>query len=151
MEKPRAFRYRERCVVSTKMGNASSKVLTFELPPRTDAVPTARSALDPLLGAISAETLDDARLLVSELVTNAIRHAGLGPGDVIEVSAAVIDDVLHVAVRDGGVGFRATPRPAESRDVGGWGLYLVSEIADRWGTTEDGHTEVWFELRARRD
>ena len=133
------------------MGNASGKVLTFELPPRTDAVPTARSALDPLRGAISAETLDDARLLVSELVTNAIRHAELGSDDVIEVSATVVDGVLHVAVRDGGVGFRSSPRPAEPRDVGGWGLYLVSEIADRWGTSEDGCTEVWFELRARRD
>ena len=133
------------------MGNASGKVLTFELPPRTDAVPTARSALDPLRDAISAETLDDARLLVSELVTNAIRHAELGSDDVIEVSAAVVDGVLHVAVRDGGVGFRSSPRPAEPRDVGGWGLYLVSEIADRWGTSQDGRTEVWFELRARRD
>lgn len=132
------------------MGKASDDVLTFQFPPTTDAVPAARAALDPLRDEIDAEVMDDARLLVSELVTNAVRHARLGPHDVIEVSARVDDGILRIAVRDAGVGFEVAPRTIASSDVAGWGLHLVAEIADRWGAAIDGATEVWFEIAARR-
>ena len=132
------------------MGKASDKVLTFEFPPTTDAVPAARAALNPLGDEVDADAMDDARLLVSELVTNAVRHAGLGPRDVIKVSARVHDGILRVVVRDAGVGFDVAPRTIASSESAGWGLHLVAEIAERWGATVDGATEVWFEIAARR-
>jgi anti-sigma regulatory factor (Ser/Thr protein kinase) len=91
--------------------------------------------------------LDDARLLVSELVTNSIRHAGLHGDDWIRVHAKLIDSRLRVDVVDRGdaakrqaVAGAIRPSPgAES----GWGLYLVDTLATRWGR---GRGRYWFEL-----
>jgi len=91
-------------------------------------------------------TLEDARLLVSELVANSMRHARIGPSDRIRVRAKVKNGRLRVDVIDGGPGggppvaggIRPTPG-AES----GWGLYLVEALATRWG---HGAGRYWFEL-----
>jgi anti-sigma regulatory factor (Ser/Thr protein kinase) len=90
----------------------------------------------------------DAQLLVSELVSNSVRHAGLGRDDLIRVTADWSGDRLRVQVRDGGRPGRASPvsgsiRPAPGAESG-WGLYLVDRLARRWGTTAGGY---WFELR----
>jgi anti-sigma regulatory factor (Ser/Thr protein kinase) len=90
----------------------------------------------------------DAQLLVSELVSNSVRHAGLGRDDRIRVTADWTGDRLRVHVRDGGRPRRASPvagsiRPAP-RAESGWGLYLVDRLASRWGTTAGGY---WFELQ----
>jgi anti-sigma regulatory factor (Ser/Thr protein kinase) len=90
----------------------------------------------------------DAQLLVSELVSNSVRHAGLGRDALIRVTADWSGDRLRVHVRDGGRSRRAPPvagsiRPAPGAESG-WGLYLVDRLASRWGTTADGY---WFELR----
>lgn len=84
----------------------------------------------------------DAQLLLSELVTNSVTHGG---GD--SVIVLVDDDVpgkLRCEVIDDGRGF--VPRARENRDIGGWGLDLVEQIASSWGVRE-GSTHVWFELR----
>jgi anti-sigma regulatory factor (Ser/Thr protein kinase) len=90
----------------------------------------------------------DAQVLVSELVSNSVRHAGLGRDDLIRVTAHWSGDRLVVHVRDGGEPTRASPvsgsiRPTPGAESG-WGLYLVDRLASRWGTTADGY---WFELR----
>jgi anti-sigma regulatory factor (Ser/Thr protein kinase) len=90
----------------------------------------------------------DAQLLVSELVSNSVRHAGLGRDDLIRVTADWSGDRLRVHVRDGARPTRASPiagsiRPAPGAESG-WGLYLVDRLASRWGTTAGGY---WFELR----
>jgi anti-sigma regulatory factor (Ser/Thr protein kinase) len=88
----------------------------------------------------------DVRLLVSELVTNAVRHADLAPGDVILLVIDLGDTVLRVEVHDPGGGFiPRAPAPDPARPSG-WGLYLVEELADRWGVDSDERTLVWFEL-----
>jgi anti-sigma regulatory factor (Ser/Thr protein kinase) len=88
----------------------------------------------------------DVRLLVSELVTNAVRHANLAPGDVILLVIDVEDSVLRVEVHDPGGGFvPRAPAPDPARPSG-WGLYLVEELADRWGVDSDEQTLVWFEV-----
>jgi anti-sigma regulatory factor (Ser/Thr protein kinase) len=89
----------------------------------------------------------DATLLLSEVVTNSVRHAGLGDDDAIEV-VLEHSDVLRVEVRDAGGGFEVTdPEPDPARPSG-WGLYLVEQLADRWGVDQGPPTTVWFELRA---
>jgi anti-sigma regulatory factor (Ser/Thr protein kinase) len=88
----------------------------------------------------------DVRLLVSELVTNAVRHANLAPGDVILLVIDFEDSVLRVEVHDPGGGFvPRAPAPDPARPSG-WGLYLVEELADRWGVDSDERTLVWFEV-----
>jgi anti-sigma regulatory factor (Ser/Thr protein kinase) len=89
----------------------------------------------------------DATLLLSEVVTNSVRHAGLGDDDAIEV---VLDagDVLRVEVRDRGAGFEPTALEPDPARPNGWGLYLVQQLADRWGVDKGPPTTVWFELSA---
>ena len=53
---------------------------------------------------------------------------------------------LRVAVSDPGIGFEKRPGPPTPGDPSGWGLYLVEQLADRWGLNRDGVTEVWFEI-----
>jgi anti-sigma regulatory factor (Ser/Thr protein kinase) len=88
-----------------------------------------------------------ARLLASELVTNSVRHVGAGPNAPISVSVDLDDDRLRVTVDDVGHG-DVRVRPEQERAAGGgYGLFLVDAMADRWGTSPVPHgTRVWFEL-----
>jgi anti-sigma regulatory factor (Ser/Thr protein kinase) len=106
----------------------------------------ARRALGDVSDHIPQKRLEDARLLVSELVTNAIRHAGLGEADRITLTVETRERGLRVEVCDPGPGFEvAEPTPDPARPSG-WGLYLVRELSDRWGVDRQGETTVWFEL-----
>jgi anti-sigma regulatory factor (Ser/Thr protein kinase) len=125
-------------------------MLTIELPPTAQAVPAARAALDVLRGRVSGPALEDARLLLSELVTNSVRHAGLDEEQRIEVAARVANGVLRVEVRDEGPGFVETSRERQASSDSGWGLYLVSRLADRWGVQRGSATLVWFEIASER-
>jgi anti-sigma regulatory factor (Ser/Thr protein kinase) len=125
-------------------------VIDLKFRPTPGAVPDARRALDALDEQVSAQTLEDLRLLVSELVTNSVRHAGLGESQTIELKVKLSPDTVRVEVNDQGTGFQPTPRSARSDDQSGWGLYLVSRLSDRWGVSSDGVTRVWFELDRRR-
>jgi anti-sigma regulatory factor (Ser/Thr protein kinase) len=118
-----------------------------ELENNPEAAAAARTALDKLTGSVPASRLRDLRLLVSELVTNAVRHAGLGRSDRIRLLVDVRDRHVRVEVHDPGEGFTPrAPEPDPAR-ASGWGLYLVDELADRWGVDGAGRgTRVWFEL-----
>ena len=125
-------------------------MIDLKLRPTPGAVPDARRALDALDDEVSSQTLEDLRLLVSELVTNSVRHAGLHEAQTIELKVKLLPETVRVEVNDQGTGFEPTPRGARNDDQSGWGLYLVSRIADRWGVSSDGVTRVWFELDRRR-
>jgi anti-sigma regulatory factor (Ser/Thr protein kinase) len=118
---------------------------TFELAP--EAASKARAVVNEELGrAFSAKVLEDATLLVSELVTNAVRHA---PGEgmpEIELRLKVDPSRVRVVVSDPGTGFVAEPRLPTAAESSGWGLYLVDRIADRWGVITKDRSEVWFEI-----
>lgn len=84
-------------------------------------------------------------LLVSEAVSNAVRHSSGPPDAPIALHADVDDARVRVAVTDAGDGF--TPRPRDPERVGeGYGLFLIEKAASRWGVESDGATTVWFEL-----
>ena len=106
----------------------------------------ARSAVERWLsGRVSATLYDDVRLLVSELVTNSVRHAALTPDMTIRISVALVHGAVRIEVEDpGGGGIAAVPPDREHG--GGFGLYLVELLAERWGSTNDGNTCVWAEL-----
>jgi anti-sigma regulatory factor (Ser/Thr protein kinase) len=105
---------------------------------------TARAWLGTLFGAdLGDGTLATAKLLVTEIVTNAVRH---GEGEIV-LRARLDRGRLFAEVIDQGHGFAWTvPEPDRERTTG-WGLMLVAGEADRWGV--DGvTTHVWFELNA---
>lgn len=131
-------------------GVATSDHVGSALSVRFDRGPTAaqsaRNALLALDERLDGPVLDDIRLLVSELVTNAIRHADAPHGGEVEVDVTIVNERVHVEVADPGAGFDPQPRDDEMSRPGGWGLYLVDRIADRWGVMRNRMNRVWFEL-----
>jgi anti-sigma regulatory factor (Ser/Thr protein kinase) len=118
------------------------------LDPIPPAAGSARRALHSA-AIFDAAAEPDALLLVSELVTNSIVHAGHSGGDAIRVRAASHGPTTRVEVCDRARGdtlpaMRPEPAPFAT---GGRGLLLVDALSDRWGmdTCERG-TCVWFEL-----
>jgi len=109
-------------------------------------VAEARRAVTRFEAGVPETVIESARLLVSELVTNAVRHANLAAGDVILLVIDMGDRTLRVEVHDPGGGFVPTAPAPDPARPSGWGLYLVGQLADRWGVDSDERTLVWFEL-----
>ena len=122
--------------------------MTFELelPRGLDSAAVARHAIDGLDGRLPGDQLGDVRLLVSELVTNALRHAELEEHHAIRLAVTVSDAAVRVEVSDPGAGFEPGAAPTDPERTAGWGLFLVETLADRWGVDAQGGTRVWFEL-----
>jgi PAS domain S-box-containing protein len=109
------------------------------LPRNPSAAALARRAVESDAADLSDAQLDVARLLVSELVTNAVRH---GEGDEVVLALHVDDACARFEVHDAG---SQRPDRQEPRGAaGGSGLNLVASLASRWGA--DGDAGVWFEL-----
>ncbi len=106
-----------------------------------------RAVLARLDGRLTERLAIDVGLIVSELVTNSVRHAGAGPQAMIRIEL-VVGEVLRVVVIDDGSSLM--PRIAESgQEVpGGMGLVLVDRVSLGWGVLRDadGCTSVWCEL-----
>ncbi len=104
----------------------------------------ARDAVSAVCVGLPFEDIETARLLVSELVTNSVRH---GPNDEsasVGVFVGVGRDRLRVEVSDGSA---QGARPRSPSEEGGYGLALVASLASRWGAgREDGLNLTWFEL-----
>jgi anti-sigma regulatory factor (Ser/Thr protein kinase) len=121
--------------------------LVFELTAEPMAGLGARRALLAGNGALPSSVRDDVLLLVTELVTNAVRHANAGPDAVVRVELRRGSDFVRVAVSDEGAGFTAKA-PLEPGQAGRWGLALVDRIADRWAITPTASGScAWFEMR----
>ncbi|MFG1612095.1 ATP-binding protein [Nonomuraea wenchangensis] len=110
----------------------------------------ARSLLSP--GA-PRPVLDDALLLLSEVVTNAITHSdsGRAPAGVVTVRIARIGTAVQVEVTDAGSSTSAPAVQAPTLDDDtGRGLWMVVMLADSWGSEHDeNHGKVWFLLTGR--
>ena len=123
----------------------SSYNATVDLPPVIGSVPLARHVtLDVLQAWGSRHDLDDAALLVSELVSNVVDHV---QGEAtLSLGLAMAGDWLRISVADGSA-VRPVIRELEGDRPRGRGLQLVEAIASRWGA-EDHHggKRVWFEL-----
>ena len=120
--------------------------LYLQLRPGPQAAGEGRHALDPLEGSLNESQLGELRLLVTELLTNSVRH-GAGERSWITLDVEIYSNAVRVVVADDGPGFEPerTPTPHEGRP-GGWGLCLVDRLSDRWGVQRDGETAVWFEM-----
>lgn len=122
--------------------------VSVALPAVPESIPRARAVLESLRGRLEQTELEDLRLVVSELVTNSIRHAGLGSSDAIDLEVSVDEMAIRLALRDPGRGFDPPDAPTTPFQDSGWGLFLVSQLADRWGVASDlVGTTVWIEIR----
>jgi len=117
-----------------------------ELAGGRDTPAKARSHVrEQLAGRVSEDDLDDVVVLTSELVTNAVRHAGAGADDTIVVHLAISADCLRVEVCDQGPGFKPPAVLRPRSEGGGNGLILVERLSSSWGVAGDDGTCVWFE------
>jgi two-component sensor histidine kinase len=111
------------------------------------SVPAARAYITESLRDQPPNLCETAALLVSELATNAIRHAG-GEGFEVSVQHPPAGGRLWIGVTDTGQG-RPTRREPAVTDPSGRGLQLVGTLAERWGVRrnrDDDAKTVWFEL-----
>ena len=118
--------------------------IDLRLKPDANSPAEARRSLDALRPGMNDLLVDDAVLLVSEIVSNSVRHANLDETDAIEVRVRGSGSKLWVDVVDPGPGFDPERRPSEHE--GGWGLRLLDRLATRWGVERNEVTKVWFEL-----
>jgi anti-sigma regulatory factor (Ser/Thr protein kinase) len=122
---------------------------TLGLPHSRAAVPIARREIVTDLSArrLPERVVDEAESVVAELVGNAVRHAaGLADGTV-RLDWSIREDVVEIAVTDGGGPTRPAPRRPAQLAVSGRGLRIVRSLAHEWGViggppAQRGHT-VW--------
>lgn len=135
---------------ATLRGTVDTRGVDIRLAPEADAPAEARKAL--AAAGFPRNLLGDAQLLVSELVTNSLRHGGLHSGQCIGVRARTTRRGLRLEVCDPGPGFPSPPPiPESSEPFGGRGLPIVDRLSARWGAgrTSRGRWQVWLELEPR--
>ena len=125
-----------------------TRLTKVALPTGSRAPGAARTVVDRCLsGLVTQRVLNDAGLLVSELVTNSLDHGELGDGDSVLVSVYLATDRLRLEVQNPGTaGVVAAARAGRDSGQGGFGLDLVDLLAGRWGVTRNTNTSVWFEM-----
>ena len=123
------------------------------LPFASSSVGVARRRLvsDLIEAGIYGSTVSDAALVVSELLSNALRHATPLPGSSLRVAWRLDSDSVRVSVSDGGGATRPELGEPTQGATGGRGLRIVARLSRRWGTghDEDGVT-VWAEVELPR-
>jgi anti-sigma regulatory factor (Ser/Thr protein kinase) len=119
------------------------------IPGREQSVPEARAFVDGVLGPGDPRS-DVARLLVSELVTNAVQHTlSRRPGGTVTVVVIELAGSLRVEVTDEGSARNVPVVRDDMLATDGRGLFLVQSLADEWGyLRESCGTTVWFHLAA---
>jgi anti-sigma regulatory factor (Ser/Thr protein kinase) len=127
--------------------SASTVVL---LPHAPSSVGQARHRLgaDLRTHGVAEPAIRDATLVLSELMSNAVRHARPLPGAQLRAAWTLDDGTLELAVSDGGGPTQPrTGRPASVSSLGGRGLGIVNRMSRRWGVHSDDHgATVWAVL-----
>jgi len=115
----------------------------YKIEAQPEAPAEARRIIAEELSSLLPDaTLDDVKLMVSELVTNGIVHSDESSRDPVMLDLCVNGGV-RCRVLDDGPGFAERVTQATQR---GWGLRVVEQLSDRWGMQcSPQRTEVWFE------
>src|SRR5215208_1765662 len=122
--------------------------LSMRLGSGPDAAADARHAIAELRADLDPPLMETLRLLVTELVTNSVRHTDC---DGLTLRIAIGKSAVITEVADDGPSFDLESLTAEDGRGGdpdaGWGLFLVQRLARNWGVKEEGNSKrVWFEL-----
>jgi len=105
----------------------------------------ARRAIGELRADLDPPLMETLRLLVTELVTNSVRHTA---ADFVTLKVAVGKSAVLTEVADAGPGLEPESVEQAGHEDTGWGLFLVQRLAQSWGVKHDGPSKrVWFELR----
>jgi anti-sigma regulatory factor (Ser/Thr protein kinase) len=123
-----------------------STEIDIQFPADAEALLDVRHSLDGLADQIHTEEFENLRLVVNELATNSILHAGLDPKDWVQLRVSLTSKVVYGEVCDSGSGFETLPPPPKAGKSSGWGLYIVERVADRWGVEWAEPFCVWFEI-----
>ena len=124
----------------------------LDVPAEARSVAVVRGRVGDLLAAAGHADVDVVLLLLSEIVSNSVRHSDSGrrPGGRITVAMATADDLIHIDVIDDGSAAPipdAPPSGVAELNEGGRGLWLVQQLSTAWGWHEEtGARVVWFEV-----
>jgi anti-sigma regulatory factor (Ser/Thr protein kinase) len=119
--------------------------LEMDLGSDPEAAASARRAISRLRTDLDPPLIETLRLLVTELVTNSVRHTA---AESVTLRVAVGKSAVLAEVADTGPGFDPECLERSGDEDTGWGLFLVQRLADKWGVRHDGPCKyVWFELR----
>src|SRR5947207_14371268 len=125
-------------------------LLEFVVPSTIGASRIARRKVSDLRSVVGDLMYQDMALLLSELVTNSVRHGSLDDAELIHVRVECRPGYVSVEVVDGGTGFEQPQKPVSLPSPGsgqGYGLAILDALSSNWGTTRlDGRMKVWFEL-----
>jgi anti-sigma regulatory factor (Ser/Thr protein kinase) len=133
---------------------ATSSALLLPFTASSVGVARRRLIRDLTEAGVYEGTACDAGLVISELISNALRHASPLPGSVVKVSWTLLQDSVEVAVSDGGGPTAPAVNEPTSWSIGGRGLGIVSRLSLRWGVRgseggDEPETTVWAELPVR--
>ena len=122
-------------------------VLELEFERNLEAPALARASIVGFCGDqdFSPSTMATLMLLVSEVVTNAVIHPDVESPGIVSLYARLDEERVRIEVSDPGRGFTPEPRD-QSRQEGGYGLYLLDKEAASWGVEPEPQTTVWFEV-----
>jgi anti-sigma regulatory factor (Ser/Thr protein kinase) len=127
-------------------------ILTLVVEQNDSAPALARAAISAFCETreVPERVLTTVKLLVSELVTNAVTHPDMEAPANVRLLARVEPEIIRVEVIDDGSGFE--PISGDPLHTGsGFGLFLVDKEAVRWGMDEVGGNRVWFEVALNKD
>jgi anti-sigma regulatory factor (Ser/Thr protein kinase) len=132
-----------------KRAAAPPKAVEVCLPGGAKASQKARAAVAAYLGGqLDPARLDDLLIITSEVVSNAVLHAGAGPGEEVGLRVTIGAESVHVAVSDPAPDLPPRIKPLDPLRAGGLGLNLLDHLSERWGVEHPapGTKEVWFEF-----
>ena len=121
--------------------------LDIRYPAAPSTVPAARKAFADAFADLSDDLLENGKLVLSELVTNAVRHGADPERGWVHVVIHQVPTSMRIEVTDSGESENEPVLHTGGEDrTSGWGLFLVARLAERWGVTSDQTTTVWCEL-----
>jgi hypothetical protein len=133
------------CLVELAYCPEETERVAVELPLEPESAQRARTALARLQPYADVASFDDVRLLVSELISDALATEPRPAHGAISMEAQVLDGITWVMVGFSHVDLRLPPKQPRLGEPG-WGVYLVQTLATRWGARyTTGSTYVWFE------
>jgi anti-sigma regulatory factor (Ser/Thr protein kinase) len=138
-----------RCTAGVGAGHGSGAWMEAQLPLDVRAPGAARIVVAQVLAErVAASALERARLVISELVSNSVRHSGAPAAAGVVVRVRVVDGGFWLEVEDPGRNGVVAQRAPDQTDGGGFGLHLVQALSEQWGIDRAAKagTRVWAHL-----